>query len=54
MGYIKDEIANNNQEVKGLIIGLKEDLGLHRAISINPNIEFRRYEIRFDLIKDGV
>ena len=54
MGYIKDEIANNNQEVKGLIIGLKEDLGLKRAISINPNIEFRRYEIRFDLIKDGV
>ena len=54
MGYIKDEIANNSQEVKGLIIGLKEDLGLKRAISINPSIEFRRYEIRFDLIKDGV
>ena len=54
MGYIEDEIANNSQEVKGLIIGLKEDLGLKRAISINPSIEFRRYEIRFDLIKDGV
>ena len=54
MGYIKDEIANNSQEVKGLIIGLKKDLGLKRAISINSSIEFRRYEIRFDLIKDGV
>ncbi len=51
MGYIKDEIAKENQVVKGLIIGLKEDLGLKRAISINPNIEFRRYEIRFELIK---
>ena len=52
MGYIKDEIAKEDQEVKGLIIGLKEDLGLKRAISINPDIEFRRYEVRFDLIKN--
>ena len=54
MGYIKDEIANNNQKVKGLIIGFKEDLGLKRAISINPDINFRRYEVRFDLIKDDI
>lgn len=54
MGYIKDEICKDNQRVKGLIIGLKDDLGLRRAISINPDIEFRRYQIRFDLIKDEV
>ena len=53
-GYIKNEIANNSQKVKGLIIRIKEDLRLKRAISINLSIEFRRYEIRFDLIKDGV
>ena len=52
MGYIKSEIANDNQEVKGLIIGLRDDLGLKHAISINPDIEFRKYQIRFDLIKD--
>ena len=34
MGFIKAEVANKDQKVKGLIIGLKEDLGLQRAISI--------------------
>ena len=53
MGYVNDEIANKDQEVKGLIIGLKDDLGLKRAISLNPNIEFRRYKIKFDLIGDS-
>ena len=52
MGYIKSEIANDQQKVKGLIIGLRDDLGLKHAISINPDIEFRKYQIRFDLIKD--
>ena len=53
MGYVNDEIANKDQEVKGLIIGLKDDLGLKRAISLIPNIEFRRYKIKFDLIGDS-
>ena len=52
MGYIKSEIANDQQKVKGLIIGLRDDLGLKHAISINPDIEFRKYQIRFDLLKD--
>ena len=52
MGYIRSEIANENQEVKGLIIGLSDDLGLKRAISINPDIQFTKYQISFDLIKD--
>ena len=54
MGYVKSEVADGNQEVKGLIIGLKDDLGLKRAISNTPNIEFRRYKIKFDLIKDSI
>lgn len=53
MGYIKAEIADPNQEVKGLIVALEDDLSLQRAISINPSIEFRRYEISFDLIESG-
>ena len=48
IGYIKSEIANDNQEVNGLNIGLRDDLGLKHAISINPDIEFRKYQIRFD------
>ena len=51
MGFIKEEIANNNQKVKGLIIALEDDLKIKRALSINPDIEFYRYEITFDLIK---
>ena len=52
MGYVKEEIAENNQNVKGLIIALEDDLGLRRALSINPDIDFCRYQIRFDLIKN--
>ena len=51
MGFIKSEVANKDQKVKGLIIGLKEDLGLQRAISINPDIEYRIYKISFELLK---
>ena len=50
-GFIKEEIANDDQKVKGLIIGLKESLVLQRAISINPDIECRIYEISFELLK---
>ena len=46
-----ERVANNDQKVKGLIIGLKEDLGLQRAISINPDIEYRIYKISFELLK---
>ena len=51
MGFIKEEIATDDQKVKGLIIGLKESLGLQRAISINPDIEYRIYKISFELLK---
>ena len=51
MGFIKAEVANKDQKVKGLIIGLKEDLGLQRAISINTDIEYRIYKISFELLK---
>ena len=53
MGYIKEEIANSNQSVKGLIIGLDDDLGLRRALSFNSDIiQFKKYQIKFDLIKE--
>jgi restriction system protein len=50
MGYVKDEVANENQSVKGLIIALDDDLSIRRALSINNSIEFLRYRIRFDLV----
>ena len=53
MGYIKDELATKGQEVKGLIIGLDDDQRMKRALSINPQIEFRKYKIKFELVKSA-
>lgn len=51
MGYVKDELAENNQEVRGVIIGLEDDLRIKRALSVTNNIEFYRYQISFKLFK---
>ena len=51
MGYVKDELAEPNQSVKGLIIGLRDDLKLKRALSAAQGIDFYRYKIDFKLLK---
>ena len=51
MGFIKNEIAENNQQVKGCIIAFEDDLKIKRALQINPLIDFYRYEINFKLLK---
>lgn len=51
MGYIKEEIAEVNQNVKGVIIALEDDLKIRRALSVTSNIEFYRYEVSFKLFK---
>jgi Endonuclease NucS C-terminal domain len=51
MGYVKEELADKNQEVKGVIIALEDDLRLRRALSVTQNIEFMTYEIKFKLNK---
>jgi len=51
MGYIAEEIAEEHQRVKGVIIALEDDLRIRRALKVAPNIDFYRYEVKFDLIK---
>ena len=51
MGYIAEEIAEDHQSVRGVIIALEDDLRIKRALKVAPHIEFYRYEVRFDLIK---
>ena len=51
MGYVKDELAEPNQEVKGVIVALEDDLRLKRALSVTTNIEFYRYQVSFKLFK---
>lgn len=52
MGYVKDELAEDDQQVKGVIIALEDDLRIRRALSVAQNIEFYRYQLSFKLIKN--
>jgi restriction system protein len=49
MGYVKDELADKEQEVKGVIIGLDDDVRIKRALSVTRNIDFFKYEVSFKL-----
>jgi restriction system protein len=51
MGYVQDELAEDNQIVKGVIIALDDDIKIRRALSVAKNIGFYRYQIRFKLYK---
>lgn len=52
MGYVKEELAEDNQVVRGVIIGLDDDLRIKRALSVTNNIEFYRYQVSFKLFKN--
>ncbi len=51
MGYVKEELAEENQTVKGIIIAQEDDLRIKRALSVTNNIEFYRYQVSFKLFK---
>jgi restriction system protein len=52
MGYVKEELAESNQDVRGIIIALEDDLRIKRALSVTTNIEFYRYQVSFKLFKN--
>jgi restriction system protein len=49
MGYIKEELSEKDQTVRGLIIALEDDIRIRRALAAVPNIDFYRYEVSFNL-----
>jgi len=51
MGYVKEELAEKGQEVRGLIIALGDDLKFKRALSVSPHIEFCTYKVSFSLLR---
>lgn len=51
MGYVLDELAEENQTVKGVIIAFDDDNRIKRALSVTKNIEFYRYRVDFKLFK---
>lgn len=50
MGYLMDELAEQHQIVKGVIIALEDDLKIRRALRATSNISFYRYQVNFTLI----
>ena len=42
MGYVRDELAEENQKVKGVIIAQEDNPRMQRALSMIPDIEFYR------------
>lgn len=51
MGYVKEELAETDQTVKGVIIALEDDQKIRRALAVTPSIDFYRYQISFKLLK---
>jgi len=51
MGYVKQELAEEGQVVKGVIVALEDDVRIQRALAVTNNIEFYRYQVSFKLFK---
>jgi restriction system protein len=51
MGYVLQELAEEGQTVKGVIIALEDDQRIRRALAATPNIAFYRYQVSFKLLK---
>lgn len=51
MGYVKEQIAEPDQIVEGVIIALDDDKKLRWALAAVPSVSFYRYQISFKLVK---
>lgn len=51
MGYVKDELTEAGQSVRGVIIAFEDDQKIQRALSVAQNIDFYTYKIQFKLEK---
>ena len=51
MGFVKEDLAESHQAVRGVIIALEDDLRIRRALAVTPSIQFFRYQISFKLLK---
>lgn len=53
MGFVLDDLADEGQNVKGVIIALEDDLRIRRALRVTNNIDFYRYQVSFKLFKNN-
>lgn len=52
MGFVFEELAEDYQKVKGVVIALEDDIRIKRALAVTNNIEFYRYQVSFKLFKN--
>ncbi|MBT3052891.1 MAG: DUF1016 family protein [Candidatus Thiodiazotropha sp. (ex Codakia orbicularis)] len=52
MGFVLEDLAEDDQQVSGVIIALEDDLRLKRALRVTSNIDFYRYQVSFKLFKN--
>ncbi len=50
MSFVQEELAEEHQSVRGIIIALEDDQRIHRALRMVSNVEFYRYQVNFKLI----
>ena len=51
MGFVKEQVAEDDQTVEGAIIALDEDPKMRWALVSVPSISFYRYQISLNLVK---
>jgi restriction system protein len=51
MGFVIEELSEENQKVRGLIIAHGDDQRIKRALSVTQNIDFYHYHVIFKLFK---
>lgn len=51
MGFVKEQVAEEDQVVEGAIIALEDDPKMRWALVAVPSISFYRYQISFKLVK---
>ena len=52
ISLVEDELAESGQSVRGVIIALSDDSNIRAALRYQQNIQFMRYEVKFNLITD--
>lgn len=51
MGFVQEELAEDWQAVRGVIIAQEDDQRIRRALAVVPSIVFYRYQVSFKLVK---
>jgi len=51
MSFVQEELAEDGQKVRGLIIAHEDDQKIRRALNLTPTISFYRYHVSFKLMK---